>query len=82
MIVSWIIAIIAPIIAGLVVVFVNAVLKRLDTIEVKTNQSVTEQQVRDIVTDKFNPLKEDITEIKANVKELISRYIYRGHSNG
>lgn len=53
---------------GLVAYIRKKDVDKIEKLEDRISQSVTESQVRQIVIDKIDPIKEDLTEIKDDMK--------------
>lgn len=50
--------------------FVRAILKRLDVVEAKLEKTITESEVRQLLADKIEPLREDVLEIKRKIDRI------------
>lgn len=50
--------------------FQKFIINRIEQIEQKVDTMVNEPQVRQIVTDKIDPIQSDIKEIKADIRNL------------
>jgi uncharacterized protein YoxC len=53
----------------------KTVTSRIDTLEQKMDNTVTEQEVRQLLDDKINPMKDDIKDIKYSIDKLFSFFI-------
>jgi uncharacterized membrane protein YgaE (UPF0421/DUF939 family) len=51
------------------------IFNRLDALESKLDHTVTEQEVRTILSDKLDPMKEDIQEIKQAMIKIYELYL-------
>lgn len=59
------------VVTGVLGFAVNSVLHRINRVEVKTDLSITENSVRQILSDKLEPIQDDISIIKSDIKQLI-----------
>lgn len=66
---------IPSVIALLAYGFRISIMQRIDNLEQKSMNHVTEQQTRQILNDKLEPLKEDLIEIKEQLNKLFDRLI-------
>jgi len=65
-----------PLIGGLIVfVFKNIMLDKINDLEVRMREAVTEHQVRQLITDRYQPLENDLKEIKENQIKLLDLYM-------
>jgi flagellar motor component MotA len=71
-------SIVIPILAGIGAFFVRSIMSRIEKLEQDLNSVVTETQVRQMLSDKLDPVKEDMTEIKDSIKRLFELYFKRG----
>lgn len=55
--------------------FVKSLLDRLNKVEEKQKEAVSEPEMRRIMDDKINPIKEDITEIKYQLNKLLDIFL-------
>lgn len=62
--------IIAPIVFGLVGYIMKTMINRLDTLEFRMQETITEPEVRIILDDKLDPIHEDLKEIKHSLNQL------------
>jgi hypothetical protein len=72
--ISYILPIILSTLLGMSAFIMKSVFTRLDTLEQKINQAVTEEDVRSLLVDKIDPIKEDIHEIKQAIMKLYDLY--------
>lgn len=56
--------------APLIYIWKNVV-KRIDTLETKINAKMDEQEVRVLLADKLDPMKEDLHEVKALLHRIL-----------
>lgn len=68
-------SVVLPLFAGIIAYFVRNIMSRIEKLEQSLDTAVTEQQVRQILTDKIDPVKEDMSDIKDNIKKLFDLYI-------
>jgi uncharacterized protein YoxC len=71
---------IISIVIGMGMYIMRTVTSRIDTLEQKMDNTVTKQEVRQLLDDKINPLKEDIKDIKYTIDKLLSIFI-KGFNN-
>lgn len=64
-----------PVLTSLIGYIIKGVLTRLDVLEDKMQHTITEPQVRQIMSDKNDPLKQDIIEIKEMQQKLLEMFI-------
>lgn len=74
-IIPYIWPIVTSIVCGLGALVMKSVFSRLESLESKMNSTVTEQQVRTIIGDKIDPLKEDVHEIKQAIVKIYELYL-------
>jgi hypothetical protein len=65
-----IVYIIVPLVTALITYILRSFGQRLDAIEEKLNHRITETEVRQIIADKVDPLKESLKEIKDKIDKL------------
>lgn len=58
-------------IAGIIAYFLRLQMQRLDTLEQQMPMKTTESEVRQILADKIDPIKESMSEIKDKVDKVI-----------
>jgi len=54
---------------------IRNVLLRIDSLEERMREAVTEQQVRQVLQDRYEPVLEDIKEIKEKLNKLFDLYV-------
>lgn len=64
-----------PLILGAGAYVVKSVLLRISELEEKVNDAVTETQVRQLLGDKIDPIKEDLEEIRLSINKLFELYL-------
>jgi hypothetical protein len=69
------IGMISPIISGFVIYFVYAFSARIEKLEQQMRHYVSEEEVRNILNDNLNPLRDDIRDIKSKIDRLLELYI-------
>lgn len=67
-----------PVIGSLIAFVGRSIMIRLDVLEDQMQTKVNEQTVRTILSDKMDPLKEDIHEIKETLNKFIEIYMNGG----
>lgn len=72
--------VILPGICGLVSFFIKSILNRITRIESILNTKVDEQEVRQLLADKVEPLREDVQELKVKLDKIIDILINTGKS--
>jgi hypothetical protein len=65
------ITIAVTIVLGIASYIFRGVMHRIDRLEADVQHKVDEPQVRTIIKDKLDPLKEDVTEIKQMINQLL-----------
>jgi hypothetical protein len=73
--------VIIPLVIGMGTFIVRSTLNRLDILETKIEQKVSESAVRTIMDDKLDPIREDVKEIKETIKNLYDLYVQNGKSH-
>lgn len=63
--------ILIPMITALIAVIGRGIMQRLSSLEERMLTRISEESVRIIVSDKLDPLKEDITEIKDTLNKIL-----------
>lgn len=66
---------------GLFAYFVRVQMQRLDTLEQQIITKMTEEETRQILSDKVDPIKEDMAEIKLKVDKVIDLLINKSNKN-
>jgi hypothetical protein len=61
---------ILPVVLTLVTYIARNLLGRLEAVEEKMSHATTEPQVRQLISDRYDPLAQDIREIKENQQKL------------
>jgi hypothetical protein len=69
-----VLSIVLPIIIGMVTYFVRGIMSRIEKLETAVDSAMTEHQMRQILSDKIDPVKEDVTDIKNSVQKLFDLY--------
>lgn len=62
-------------ITGMAAYFMRNLIMRLETLENKIQSKIDEPEVRQLLSDKLDPMKEDIAEIKGTVQKLFDLHI-------
>lgn len=62
---------ILPLISGVIFFMLGNIYKKLNDHEERLRKAVSDQDVRILISDKIDPLKEDIHEIKQKLDKLI-----------
>lgn len=57
--------------------FVNSVMGRLKTVEEKVDHKTSEEDVRRILADKIDPVREDIHELKIKIDKIVDLLLKR-----
>ena len=74
-----------PLVSLLLIPVVKTYFSRIDmrisNLEQQIKQNMTESEVRQLVTDKLDPLKEDLQEIKASIRDLSKLFILKNKGN-
>lgn len=65
---------------------VTGLLSRINEIEDRAREGITEDKVRELMSDKLDPIKEDLSDIKVSVNKLsdsvLLLYKNKGNING
>lgn len=64
-----------PIAMSLLTYIIRGLLHRLNTLEERMQHTTTEPQVRQLLSDKYDPLAQDIHEIKEMQQKLFDLYV-------
>lgn len=72
--------IILPVLASLMAYLMRSVMARIETLEHQIQSKLNEPAVRMIISDKVDPIREDIHEIKETLNKLLDIYM-NGKSN-
>lgn len=67
-----IISIVIPVCSAIIMYVIRGINARLDLVEHKATNAKSDIEVRQIVADKFDPIKDDLGEIRADIKEIRS----------
>lgn len=71
--------VIVPILIGVISFSINSLLKRISSLEQTmintTTRMQTEAQVRQLITDRYDPISEDIREIKDKMDKMLDIYL-------
>jgi len=68
-------ATILSIITTPVVYIYKSIMQRIETLEKETNDKMTESEVRILLDDKLEPMKDDLHEIKTRLDSILDRLI-------
>ena len=68
--------ILIPCIGGVVLYILNTLKGRIDTLEERTHKHVTEEEVRMIIRDNLDPIRNDIRDIKDSINKILEIYIH------
>ena len=74
-VITYLWPIIASLLCGMGAFVMKNIFNRLEVLEDKMNKTVTEQDVRTILSDKIDPLKEDVHEIKQAIVKIYELYL-------
>lgn len=69
------------VVSGIILAVGAMFTKRIEKLEEQVHKNITEDSVRQIISDKVDPLKEDLSEIKDNLRILMLPN-FRGKHNG
>lgn len=64
-----------PIMSGIAYHLVQNIMTRLNLLENKMKDVIAEPQVRQLISDKLDPIREDLKEIKAQLEKIYDRYV-------
>lgn len=64
-----------PLILSLGTYVVRSLLQRIETLEGKMSNTVSEPQVRQLLQDRYDPIMQDIYEIKQMQQKLLDLYL-------
>lgn len=67
--------VLVPLVTGLVAYIMKTTIGRLDDVEKKASDAVSEAFVRRILDDKIAPIQEDLRDIKDKLDKLFDLYI-------
>lgn len=70
-----IITVVVPVVMAIGAYVVKSIINRIEVLENKTGQHVSDTQVRQLLADKLDPMKSDLSEIKEAIKKLFELYI-------
>lgn len=68
-------SILLPIITAIAGYFFKSLYERVERLEIKTSQFKTEEEIRQIINDKIDPIREDIKEIRTKLDQLLDLII-------
>ncbi len=77
---QYILITIIPLVLGLGAFIVKSMMSRIDELEKKSNIYTSEPQVRQILGDKLDPIKEDLQDIKHSINKLFQLYFNKMYS--
>lgn len=72
---TFIVYIIIPVISIMVIPFFRNIFMRIRELETQIQHKVTDTEVRQLLEDKIDPVKQDLQEIKAQLNQIINRLI-------
>lgn len=64
-----------PLLLSIGAYFMRTIISRIEALENQGKITVSEPQVRQILVDKLDPIKDDLQEIKENIKKLFDLYV-------
>lgn len=70
-----VLSILSPIISGFVMYFIYSFNSRLTSLEDRIQSFVTDTEVRHILNDNLNPVREDIRDIRQKIDRLLEFYL-------
>lgn len=59
-----------PLVFGTIGYLFRTILSKIDSLDQKSQQFVTKQEVNQLINDKLEPIREDLTEIKQTLTRL------------
>lgn len=68
---TLVLSLVVPSVLGVVAYIVRAQMQRLDLLEQQMPMKMTEAEVRQVLADKVDPIKESMVEIKEKVDKVI-----------
>lgn len=71
--------VVLPVISGMVVYIMRNILTRIEELEHKSLEIVSETDVRQILADKLDPIHDDLKEIKDSLKQLYNLFYSGKH---
>lgn len=69
--------IIMPIVSVLLIPVGRYIFIKLSDIDTKLNQKISQTEVRQLIDDKFQPLKEDLKDLKNQMDRIFDKWINR-----
>jgi len=69
------------IIVTLIGAFIRSLMNRIKVLEDKVENKMDQRQVKELVSDKLDPLKEDLSEIKAQLVKLTDYLLINKHND-
>lgn len=75
MTVETLLLLIIPLGAGLVMFLIKNIYAKLLDLDVRIRNAITEREVRQIVNDKIDPIRNDINDIRMKLDKLLDLYI-------
>lgn len=67
--------IILPLASLLIIPFIRHIFMKLTELDIKVQQRMTQQEVRQLIDDKFDPIKESLQEVKLKLDKIFDRLL-------
>lgn len=64
-----------PLMSGLAYHVVHNIMARIDTLEEKMKDVIAEPAIRQLISDKLDPIRDDLKEIKARLEKILDLYV-------